>query len=260
MIWFEFALTGIFAGFLAGYLGIGGGIVLVPILSMIFSRDPATADVAVQMAVATSLATMLFTSLSSVISHHRRGAILWPLFRQMLPGLLIGALVGTLVADSVSSASLGRIFGVFALVIGVLLLRGQAGQANRPLPGQLPTAGIALAIGSVSSLLGIGGGNLTVPWLLWHGQQIRIAIATAAACGYPIALAGTVGFILLGDNTPGAPTLGYINLQALVGVALFSIMGAPLGAAAVHRSKPLLAKRIFALFLLIVALKMLLAS
>ncbi len=259
MIWIEFALTGIFAGFLAGYLGIGGGLVLVPALSWIFSRDPATAGVAVQMAVATSLATMLFSSLSSVLAHHRRGAILWPEVRLLLPGLLSGALAGTVIADRISSNLLGNVFGVFALLVGLQLLRGSTRPGNRPLPSRLPTSGIGFLIGSVSSLLGIGGGSLTVPWLLWHGQKTRNAIATAAACGYPIAIAGTLGFVWLGESNSSTATLGYVHLQALLGVALFSVLGAPLGVAAIHRSKPLFAKRIFALFLLIVALKMLLA-
>ena len=134
MIWIEFALTGIFAGFLAGYLGIGGGLVLVPALSWIFSRDPATADVAVQMAVATSLATMLFSSLSSVLAHHRRGAILWPFVKMLLPGLLAGALLGTVIADNIGSTLLGNLFGGFALLVGLQLLRGPAQPGNRPLP------------------------------------------------------------------------------------------------------------------------------
>ena len=258
MIWIEYALTGIFAGFLAGYLGIGGGLVLVPVLSWLFSRDPATAGMAVQMAVATSLATMLFTSMSSLLAHHRRGAIIWPLVRQMLPGLLAGALLGSLIADRIGDIALGYVFGIFAFLVGIQMLRGSGQLGDRPLPGRLPIAGTGFGIGTISSLLGIGGGSLTVPWLLWHGQRVQNAIATASACGYPIAVAGTVGFVLLGDGHSSTPTLGYVHLQALVGVALFSVFGAPLGVAAIHRSSPLLAKRIFAAFLLIVAVKMLL--
>ena len=118
MIWVEFALAGLFAGFLAGYLGIGGGLVLVPVLSWLFSRDPATAGIAVQMAVATSLATMLFTSMSSLLAHHRRGAILWPLFRQLVPGLLAGALLGSIIADRIGNTALGNVFGFFAVISG----------------------------------------------------------------------------------------------------------------------------------------------
>lgn len=259
MIWVEFALTGLFAGFMAGYLGIGGGVVLVPVLSWIFTRDPATADIAVQMAVATSLATMLFSSLSSVVAHQRKGAIIWSIVMRLLPGLLLGALIGALTADSVSSDLLGRIFGIFLLTIGIQMLRGSRKQADRALPGAVLTASVGLGIGSLSSLFGVGGGSMTVPWLLRHGQQIRHSVATAAACGYPIAVAGTLAFVFLGGDTAGAPTLGYVNLQALAGIAVFSVIGAPLGVAAVHKSDPKLAKRVFAIFLLVGAAKMLLA-
>jgi uncharacterized membrane protein YfcA len=257
MIWIEYALTGLFAGFLAGYLGIGGGLVLVPVLSWLFSQDPATADMAVQMAVATSLATMLFTSMSSLLAHHKRGAILWSLVRQMTPGLLAGALLGSFIADRIGDIALGNVFGVFAIIVGLQMLRGSGQPGDRVLPGPLPVAGTGFGIGTLSSLLGIGGGSMTVPWLLWHGQQVRNAIATASACGYPIAIAGTVGFVFLGETNSSSPALGYVHLQALVGVALFSVIGAPLGVAAVHRSSPLFAKRFFAVFLLIVAVKML---
>jgi len=258
MIWIEYALTGLFAGFLAGYLGIGGGLVLVPALSWLFSRDPALAGMAVQMAVATSLATMLFTSMSSILAHHRRRAILWSLVRRMIPGLLAGALLGSFIADRIGNTALGYVFGVFALSVGLQMLRGTGQPGSRPLPGRIAITTTGFGIGTISSLLGIGGGSLTVPWLLWHQQRVQNAIATAAACGYPIAIAGTLGFVLLGDSHATALTLGYVHLPALAGVALFSVFGAPLGAAAVHRSSPLLAKRFFAVFLLVVAAKMLL--
>ncbi len=258
MIWVEYALTGLFAGFLAGYLGIGGGLVLVPVLSWMFSRDPATAGVAVQMAVATSLATMLFSSMSSLLAHHRRGAILWPLVRQMLPGLLAGALLGSIIADTIGSHVLGNVFGVFALIVGLQMLRGSGQPGRLSVPGRAQIASTGFGIGTLSSLLGIGGGSMTVPWLLLHGQRLQNAIATASACGYPIALAGTLGFVLLGENISSAPALGYVHIQALAGVAIFSVIGAPLGVAAVHRSSPILAKRLFAVFLLSVGFKMLL--
>jgi uncharacterized membrane protein YfcA len=258
MVFVEYALTGLIAGFLAGYLGIGGGLVLVPALSWLFSRDPATADVAVQMAVATSLSTMLFTSMSSLLAHHRRGAILWPLVRRMAPGLLGGALLGSFIADAIGNTALAIVFGIFALAVALQLLRGGGHAGNRPLPGWPGITATGFGIGTVSSLLGIGGGSMTVPWLLWHGRQVRNAVATAAACGYPIAVAGSLGFVVFGDNPSAAPALGYVHLTALAGVAVFSVLGAPLGVAAVHRSSPLLAKRIFAVFLIIVAVKMLL--
>lgn len=259
MIWLEYGLTGLLAGFLAGYLGIGGGLVLVPILSWLFSKDPAIADMAVQMAVATSLATMLFTSMSSILAHHKRGAVMWSLVKQMAPGLLLGALLGSIIADQIGNTALGNVFGVFALLVGLQMLSsGSKHVGGKPLPGKFGVAGTGLGIGTISSMLGIGGGSLTVPWLLWHGQKVQKSIATAAACGYPIAIAGTLGFVLLGDGQGSSQTLGYVHLPALAGVAVFSVAGAPLGVAAVHRSSPTLAKRFFAVFLLIVAAKMLL--
>jgi len=199
---------------------------------------------------------MLFTSMSSLLAHHKRGAILWPLVRQMVPGLLAGALLGSFIADRIGNSALATVFGVFALVVAVQLLRGGGRSGHRPLPGWPGVAGTGFGIGTVSSLLGIGGGSMTVPWLLWHGREVRNAVATAAACGYPIAIAGTLGFVILGDNPSAAPSLGYVHLTALAGVAVFSVLGAPLGVAAVHRSSPLLAKRVFAVFLLVVAVKM----
>ena len=125
------------------------------------------------------------------------------------------------------------------------------------MPGRLAVTGTGFGIGAISSLLGIGGGSMTVPWLLWHGQRVQNAVATASACGYPIAIAGTLGFVMLGDSNSTALTIGYVHLPALAGVAVFSVIGAPLGVAAVHRSSPLLARRFFAAFLLLVAVKML---
>jgi len=228
----------------------------VPVLSWLFSRDPATAGVAVQMAVATSLATMLFTSMSSILAHHKRGAIMWPLVRQMLPGLLVGAMLGSYIADGIGNLALGHVFGVFALLVGLQMLLGSRQAGSRSLPGPFPVAGTGFGIGTISSMLGIGGGSMTVPWLLWHHQKVQNAIATAAACGYPIAVAGTLGFVVLGESHTSTPALGYVHLQALAGVALFSVFGAPLGVAAIHRSSPIFARRLFAVFLLIVAAKM----
>jgi len=258
MLWIEFAATGLCAGFLAGYLGIGGGLVLVPALSWIFSQNPVLAPIAVQMAVATSLASMLFSSMSSLLAHHRQQAIRWPLVKLLAPGLLLGALLGSVIADTLSSDVLGSIFGVFALLISLKMITGKAHLRNRPIPGILSGLPIAFGIGGMSSLLGIGGGSMTVPWLMAHGQRVQNAIATSAACGYPIALAGTLGFMFLGEQQTGHTQLGYVNLQALAGVAAFSILAAPLGALTVHRSSPLIAKRLFALFMLVVAVKMLL--
>jgi len=258
VIWVEFALTGLVAGFLAGYLGIGGGLVLVPVLTWLLSRDPATAAYAVHMAVATSLSTMLLTSLSSILAHQRRGAILWPTVWQLVPGLLAGAVLGAAMADALSKTALAAVFGVFALVVGLHLLLGGKPSAHRDLPGRGRNSVAGAIIGAISSLVGIGGGSMTVPWLLWHGARAQNAVATAAACGYPIALGGTLAFIWLGgDRVSGKFDLGYVHLPAFAGIALFSMLAAPLGAAAVHRSSPEAVRRVFGVFLLLVAARML---
>lgn len=252
-------MIGAVAGFLAGYLGIGGGLILVPALTWLFSRDPATADLAVHQAVATSLATMLVTSLSSLVAHHRRGAIAWTIVRQYLPGLCAGAAGGAVLADRLQTAQLAAAFGVFALVAGIQLMAGRTPRRERPLPGRAASLAVATGIGCVSALVGIGGGSLTAPWLMAHGHRAQRAIATAAACGYPIALTGSLAFLWLGGgfSAPGA-ALGYVNLPAFAGIVVTSALAAPVGAAAVHGSRPEWVRRGFGLFLLVVAARMLL--
>jgi uncharacterized membrane protein YfcA len=261
VIWLELAAIGIVAGFLAGYLGIGGGLVMVPALTWLFGRDPVTAPLAVHMAVATSLSTMLVTSLSSIIAHQRRGAVLWQTVLRMTPGLLLGAVVGAWLADRLQTQQLALVFGLFALVAGLQLILDRRPQAHRPLPGWQSTGAVSSLIGLISSMVGVGGGSMTAPWLMWHGVRAQSAVATAAACGYPIALAGTASFVVLGNGAgsgAGSGTLGYVSLQAFAGIAVFSMLTAPLGAAAVHRSPPALVRRLFGGMMLLVALKMLL--
>lgn len=260
MIWLDYALIGLLAGFLAGYLGIGGGLILVPALSWLFARDPATADHAIHLAVATSLATMLLTSLSSIRSHHRRGAVLWPVVSSLAPGLAAGAIGGAIVAVQISTQALAAVFGVYAALAGLQLLSGKVITGEKPLPGPFVMRLTGTVIGAISSLVGIGGGSMTVPWLLWHGRAARHSIATAAACGYPIALAGTATFVLLGGADSGDGAGGFVHLPAFAGVVVFSVLAAPLGAAAVHKSPAALVRRLFGIFLLLVAVKMILEA
>ena len=257
MIWIYYALIGLLAGFSAGYLGIGGGLILVPALTWLFSMDPLTAPYAIHMAVATSLSTMLITSMSSIFAHHRRRAITWPVTLDLSPGLLAGAVAGAMLAVRLSTDMLAAVFGMYAALAGLQLLSGRESKGQKPLPGRLGSSFTGLIIGTISSLVGIGGGSLTVPWLLWHGRQVKQAVATAAACGYPIALAGTISFVMLGqkENILDSVT-GYIHLPAFGGVVLFSVLAAPLGAAAVHNSSPVLVRRIFGAFMLLVAWRM----
>jgi uncharacterized membrane protein YfcA len=257
MIWLAFAAIGAVAGYLAGFLGIGGGFVVVPALAFLFLRDPEIAGWAFHMAVATSLATMLVTSLSSIVAHHRKGAIRWPLVRSMAAGLMVGAIIGALIADQLDGAVLARVFGVFAILAGLQLLLLHQRTGEKPLPAHAGTTGTAGLIGSISSLVGIGGGALTVPWLLWHGVRAQNAVATSAACGYPIAIAGTLSYIFLGQQggLPGG-SLGYVHLPAFIGIAVFSALAAPLGVATVHRLPPTVVRRIFGGFLVLVGLRL----
>jgi uncharacterized membrane protein YfcA len=254
----EFALIGIVAGYLAGFLGIGGGFVVVPALTLLFMRDSSLAPWAIHMAVATSLATMLVTSLSSILAHHRRGAIRWLLVRSLAGGLVVGAILGAVIADALQGDALVRVFGTFAILAGLQLILGRHPEGEKPLPLQPAVSLVGVLIGAISSLIGIGGGALTGPWQMWHGIRAQNAVATSAACGYPIAIAGTLSFVWLGwQGGMPAQALGYVHLPAFVGIALTSALAAPLGAATVHRLPPLLVRRIFGAFLVLVGLRML---
>lgn len=254
----ELLVIGLFAGYLAGFLGIGGGFVVVPALTWLFLKDPATAPFAIHMAVATSLATMLVTSLSSIAAHQRKRAIRWPLVKSLTGGLVAGAVLGAVVADFLQGEALIRVFGLFAILAGLQLILGRKPEGEQPLPGQPAASFVGLVIGAISSLIGIGGGALTGPWQLWHGVKAQNAVATSAACGYPIAIAGSFSFVFLGlgsELPQGA--LGYIHLPAFAGIALSSALAAPLGAATVHRLPPAMVRRVFGGFLLLVGLRML---
>lgn len=257
-MWLEFMLIGLLAGYLAGFLGIGGGFVVVPALTWLFLRDAELSAMAIHYAVATSLATMLVTSLSSIWAHQKRGAVQWAAVRALAPGLVIGAVLGAAIADQLPGKILTQIFGVFALLVGLQLMLAKQPDAHRDLPGPVKTGLIATLFGAISSLVGIGGGSLTAPWLMWHRVRAQLAVATAAACGYPIAIAGTLSYVVLGRmGEAGASFSGYVNLPAFVGIALTSALAAPLGVATVHKLSPQAVRRFFGVFLLVVGIRML---
>jgi len=258
LLLFEFALIGVAAGFLAGFLGIGGGFVVVPTLTYLFLQNPESAPWAIHMAVATSLCTMLVTSLSSIIAHQRKGAIRWNLVRSLAASLMVGAVLGAALADRLPGEALVRVFGLFAMLAALQLILGRQPEGEKPMPGQPGASMVGLVIGGISSLIGIGGGALMGPWQMWHGVRAQNAVATSAACGYPIAIAGTFAFVLFGQgNELPEGALGYVHLPAFFGIALTSALAAPLGAAAVHSLPPRLVKRLFGVFLMLVGLRML---
>ncbi|HMR02172.1 MAG TPA: sulfite exporter TauE/SafE family protein, partial [Candidatus Competibacter phosphatis] len=225
-----FYLTlGLFAGVMAGLLGVGGGLIIVPTLAWIFHHQQVDDTIVMHLAIGTSLATIVVTSISSVRAHHRRGAVLWPIFWRLTPGIVVGAWLGAAIADALPSAVLSKVFAVFVLTVAAQMGFGAKPAPHRELPG---TAGMLTAggvIGAVSAIVGIGGGSLTVPFLTWCNIAIRQAVATSSACGLPIALAGALGFVVTGLNATGRPdwSLGYVYGPALVGITLTSMLSAP---------------------------------
>jgi uncharacterized membrane protein YfcA len=251
---------GAFAGVMAGLLGVGGGLIIVPVLAWIFHHQHISDAVIMHLAIGTSLATIVVTSISSVRAHQRRGAVLWPVFWRLTPGIVIGAWVGAAIADALPSAVLSKVFAVFVLAVAAQMGFGAKPAPHRELPGAMGMAAVGGVIGAVSTIVGIGGGSLTVPFLTWCNTAIRQAVATSAACGLPIALAGALGFIATGFNTPSLPawSLGYVYGPALLGITVTSMLSAPLGARLAHTLPTQILKRVFAIFLAIIGARMLL--
>lgn len=249
---------GLVVGFVAGLLGVGGGLIIVPVLIMLLHAQGLAAGMEPQLALGTSLASILFTSLSSVRAHHRHGAVEWPLLRRITPGILLGTLVGAMLAARMSALVLKLFFVAFLFYAAIQMWLDFKPAPHRELPGRAGTTLAGGVIGAVSSWVGIGGGTLSVPFMLWHNVPLHRAIATSAAIGFPIAAAGAVGYLLGGWNASGLPSgsLGYIYLPALAGIVLGSVLTAPLGARTAHRLPVRPLKRVFALLLGVLALRM----
>lgn len=252
-------LMGAGGGFAAGLLGIGGGMVLVPFITMIFSAKHFPPALVVHMAIATSLATILFTSLSSVRAHHLHGAVLWPVVRLLAPGILLGSWLGPWLGQQMNTAALALLFAAFVALSATQMLHNRKPSASRQLPGAGGMFAAGGTIGVVAGLVGAGGGFLSVPFMSWCNVRIHNAVATSAALGFPIALAGTLSNIYFGWRAPGLPaySLGYIYVPALVVIALASMTMAPLGARMAHRLPVVKLKRIFAAILYTLAAYML---
>jgi uncharacterized membrane protein YfcA len=255
-----YLLTGAFAGLLAGLLGVGGGLFIVPVLLFILPLVGVDTTHLMIICVATSLCTIVITSISSIIAHQKHQAILWPVFWQFLPGIILGSLIGSYVADSISEQFLTNLFAISVIIIAFkMIFKLQLDTVNA-----LPKTSILMLsgtfIGGLSTMLGIGGGSLTVPALIhWKIPMVK-AVATSSACGLPIAVAGTIGFIIIGFEQSNLPahSSGYVYWPAVLGIIVTSVIFAPIGAKLAHKiSAPLLSK-IFAVFLLVVGVKVLL--
>lgn len=253
-----YLITGAIVGIAAGLLGIGGGLLVVPVLSTVFVYFLDTPH-AVHMAMGTSLATIIVTSFSSARAHHRHNAVRWDAFKLLIFSILMGGFIGGWSSQFVTSNSLAIMFGILEILIAIKLLTNFKPKAHRNLPGLVRNSVAGTVIGSFSSLLGIGGGTLTTPYLLWHNISMHQAIATSTAVSLPVALAGTIGYFIAGINATDLPEMasGYIYWPAFFGIVIASYFTAPIGAKWAHKLPVSTLKRIFALFLIILAIKML---
>jgi uncharacterized membrane protein YfcA len=258
-VWALYLATGAFAGFVAGLLGVGGGLVIVPVLTFIFAAQHFPESYVVHLALGTSLASILFTSFSSLRAHHLHGAVIWQVVRRITPGILAGTLLGTAVAARLSTAFLKAFFVVFLYYVATQMILGIRPKPTRELPGRAGMFGAGALIGAVSSWVGIGGGTLSVPFLTWCNVRLHQAIGTSAAIGFPIAAAGAAGYILNGLPVRALPaySLGFVYLPALAGLVAASIPTAPLGARIAHRLPVARLKKIFAFLLYFLGTRML---
>ena len=249
--------SGAVAGVLAGLLGIGGGIIIVPIVTLLFEGNGMPHGLAIKMALGTSLATIVVTAVSSIYAHHRKGAVEWGLFRIMGPAVVVGSLAGAWLADLIPGRALYVAFVVFLFAVAVQMALSRV-SAHRGLPSVGALAATSAGVGVVSALMGIGGGTMNVPFLSYCGVPVKRAIATAAAIGLPLAISATIGYIIGGLDEPGTPaaSIGYVNLPVFGGVVAASLIFAPLGAKLAHRLPDQLLRRLFAVFLFVMAGRM----
>lgn len=251
--------TGAVIGFLAGLLGIGGGMIIVPILAAMFAAQALAPDHTLHMALATAMAGVLFTSSSSVREHHRLGGVDWAIVRRLGPAMAAGTLLSAYGAGWLPQRTLALAFTLIVYGGATQIWLGRKPGAERGLPGSAGLWAVGLVIGAISGLVSAGGTFLSMPFMLWCGVPMRTAIGTGAALGLPVALMGTLGYVVTGWTAPGLPagSAGFVYLPALGAVVLASMLTAPFGARAAHRMPVLLLRRVFALMLYALATRML---
>ena len=255
----ELAVLGIGTGFLAGLLGIGGGMVMVPFLTFMLSMRGVDPDLTVKMAIATSMATIIFTSISSVRAHHKRGAVRWDLVKGLAPGIVLGSMIGSMgVFAWLKGSYLAIFFGLFVGFSATQMFLDKKPAPSRQVPGTAGLMGAGSAIGFLSGLVGAGGGFISVPFMAWCNVAIHNAVATSAALGFPIAVANVLGYVVSGMSVEGLPAdaFGFIWVPALVVIAACSVFTAPLGAKAAHMLPVKKLKRMFGSVLYVLAIYM----
>lgn len=250
VLWF--ILAGAFAGICAGLFGVGGGMIIVPALIWIFTAFGYSPEVVAHMAVGTSLATIVVTSISSLTAHNKRGGVRWDVWKHMALGLVIGSLLGAAVADQINGHTLQALIGVAALMVAFkMLFLSNKEQVGKPLPSTPVQFGAGTGIGLASSIFGIGGGSLTVPFLNWAGLPMKQSVGTSAACGLPIAIAGAAGFAWFGQDVANLPegAIGFVHIIAFISVSAASFITAKLGAKWAHQLPAATLKKAFGVLL-----------
>jgi uncharacterized membrane protein YfcA len=251
-----FLAIGALAGFAAGLFGVGGGLIIVPLLYVVFTQMGYDPEVVMHMALGTSLATIIVTSISSLMAHHKNGAVIWSVFKNLSPGLVIGSFLGAGIAGLLSGTNLQLIIGVFVIWVAYQMFVGakKLVDQRKVLPSVPKQLFAGTGIGIASAIFGIGGGSLTVPYLNHYGVVMQKAVGTSAACGLPIAVAGALGFMFYGmkEQVNLSNTIGFVHIYAFLGISLMSFFTAKLGAKAAHSLSPQMLKKCFALLLFLV--------
>lgn len=249
------AITGIFAGL----FGIGGGGIMVPVLTFLFVQFEFPAEHLVHMALATSMAAIVPTAIASLRAHHQHRAVIWPVVIKITPGILLGTFAGTFIASYLPAPPLAIFFSCFMAFVALQMVINRKPKPARQLPGIIGLSSTGAGIGIISALVAIGGGSLTVPFLAWCNISLPVAIGTSAAVGLPIALSGALGYIINGWGQTDLPayTLGYVFWPAVIAMASMSFITAPLGAKLAHRLPVAVLKKLFALLLVGLSVQML---
>jgi uncharacterized membrane protein YfcA len=255
----SFLLLGAFVGFMAGLLGIGGGGIMVPVLTTLFIYQGVPVEKVVHLALGTSMASIIITSLSSMRAHNAKDAVIWNIVKVMSLGIVLGTFVATFIAVNISSLYLALFFSLFMAYVSGQMFLNKKPKASRKLAGSSGLLFAGSGIGAISALVSIGGGSLTVPYLIWRNIDIKKAIGTSAAIGFPISIAGTAGYIINGwAATSGSEyTFGFVYIPAVLLISAASFITAPYGARLAHKLPVTSLKKVFALLLILLSLKML---
>ncbi|MBE0496958.1 MAG: sulfite exporter TauE/SafE family protein [Campylobacterales bacterium] len=254
-----FLVLGAVVGFMAGLLGIGGGGIMVPVLTAIFLAQGVAVENVVHLALGTSMASIVFTSFASMRAHHKRGAVEWDIVKVMAGGVIVGTFAATFLATWMQSSHLALFFAVFMGYVSIQMALDKKPKPGRGLLPRPALFGGGGFIGVISALVSIGGGSLTVPFLVWQNVEVKRAIATSAAIGFPLSIAGTLGYVFNGYLHPSeaSMTAGFVYIPAVVLISLVSYFTAPYGAKMAHSLPVGKLKKIFALLLMILSIKML---